>query len=80
MLRHILIYVISFVITLAIFSCQVSNGSLKMYAKAATWPNSSFPPGFGNFTTSAIHSINRTHLGMFEVRSKSGTSAISSRC
>jgi len=57
---------------------QVANGSLFMFARAASWPNTSFPPGYGNFTTSAVHSIDRTAHGMFEIKSRSGSSSISS--
>eukprot|EP00943_MAST-04B_sp_MAST-4B-sp1_P001217 g1217.t1 len=56
---------------------EVKNGFLTMYAKAAK-RNSSWPAGFDNFTTSAIHSFNRTSRGYFEVRSRSGSSSISS--
>ena len=56
---------------------EVENGFLTMYAKAAK-RNSSWPKGYDNFTTSAIHSIDRTSKGYFEVRSRSGSSSISS--
>ena len=55
----------------------VSNGSLKMYARSAK-RNSSWPKGFNNFTTSAIHSLDKTSKGYFEIRSRSGNSSISS--
>ena len=55
----------------------VSNGSLKLYAKKAN-RNATWPTGFDNYTTSAIHSINQTSKGYFEIRSKSGNSSISS--
>ena len=57
---------------------DVRNSKLTMRARAASWPNTSWPTGFGNFTTSAIHSINQTAHGYFEVRSRSGSSSISS--
>ena len=56
---------------------QVSNGTLKLYARAAT-RNASWPAGYDNYTTSAVHSLNRTSQGYFEIKAKSGNSSISS--
>jgi hypothetical protein len=55
----------------------VSDGSVKMYARSAK-RNDSWPKNFDNFTTSAIHSLDRTSEGYFEIRSRSGNSSISS--
>ena len=56
---------------------KVSNGSLKLFAKSAK-RNKSWPKGYDNYTTSAIHSINKISKGYFEIRAKSGNSSISS--
>jgi len=56
---------------------QLINGSLTLWARAAT-RNETWPPGYNNFTTSALHSVARTSNGYFELRSRSGSSAISS--
>ncbi len=37
---------------------------LTMRARAAAWPNASWPAGFGIFSTAAIHSLDRTAHGM----------------
>ena len=55
----------------------VADGTLLLGARAAR-RNASWPAGFDNFTTSAVHSVNRTAHGYFEVRSRSGSSCISS--
>ena len=56
---------------------RVEDGKLKMFAREAH-RNASWPLGFDNFTTSAIHSRSRTSQGYFEVQSRTGSSAISS--
>ncbi len=56
---------------------EVSGGSLKLHARAAR-RNNSWPAGYDNFTTSAVHSVARTAHGYFEVRSRSGNSSVSS--
>ena len=55
----------------------IHNGTLTMRARAAQ-RNVSWPPGYDNFTTSAIHSVARTSHGYFEVRARSGSSSVSS--
>lgn len=55
----------------------VTNGTLQLWARAAR-RNSSWPPGFDNYTTSAVHSVATTARGYFEIRSRSGSSCISS--
>ena len=56
---------------------RVENGTLKLFAREAH-RNASWPEGFDNFTTAAIHSIAHTSQGYFEVKSRSGSSSISS--
>jgi len=56
---------------------QVSNGSLQLYARSAA-RNSSWPKGYDNYTTSAVHSIHQVARGYFEIRARSGNSSISS--
>ena len=55
----------------------VKDGQLQLWARAAR-RNASWPVGYDNFTTSALHSVDRTAHGYFEVRSQSGSSLISS--
>lgn len=53
------------------------DGELQLFARAAH-RNASWPQGFDNFTTSALHSVDRTAQGYYEIRSRSGSSLISS--
>jgi beta-glucanase (GH16 family) len=55
----------------------VENGSLQLWARAAK-RNDSWPAGYDNYTTSAIHSQAMIHQGYFEIRWRSGSSGISS--
>lgn len=55
----------------------LANGTLQLWAHGAH-RNASWPAGFDNFTTASMRSHNLTARGYFEVRSKSGNSAISS--
>jgi hypothetical protein len=55
----------------------VAGGSLQLWARAAR-RNASWPPGYDNFTTSAVHSLARARLGYYEIRWRSGSSGISS--
>lgn len=55
----------------------VSNGVLQLWARAAK-RNDSWPAGFDNYTTAALHSFARVREGFFEVRWRSGSSGISS--
>jgi beta-glucanase (GH16 family) len=55
----------------------VLDGSLQLWAHAAK-RNNSWPVGYDNYTTSAIHSLSKIRLGYFEIRWKSGSSGISS--
>lgn len=55
----------------------VQGGALQLWARSAH-RNSSWPPGYDNYTTSAIHSKATIHQGYFEIKWKSGSSAISS--
>ena len=56
---------------------KVANGSLTLLAQSGH-RNSSWPVGYDNYTTSALHSVDKTLHGYFEVRSRSGSSSISS--
>jgi beta-glucanase (GH16 family) len=55
----------------------VSDGKLQLWARQAR-RNDSWPEGFDNFTTAAVHSVARVREGLFEVRWRSGSSGISS--
>lgn len=55
----------------------VGGGTLQLWARAAR-RNSSWPAGYDNYTTSAVHSLATVHWGYFEIRWRSGSSAISS--
>ena len=55
----------------------VQDGTLQLWARAAR-RNSSWPAGFDNYTTAAIHSLAKQQLGFFEIRWRSGSSSISS--
>lgn len=55
----------------------VSNGSLQLWARAAK-RNDSWPAGFDNYTTSAVHSIATQHQGYFTIRWRTASSGISS--
>ena len=55
----------------------VGGGHLQLWARAAR-RNDSWPPGYDNYTTSAVHSIGRVRLGYLEIRWRSGSSGISS--
>ena len=55
----------------------VGGGHLQLWARAAK-RNASWPAGFDNFTTAAIHSRSTQRLGFFEIRWRSGSSGISS--
>ena len=55
----------------------VANGTLQLWARAAH-RNASWPTGYDNYTTAAIHSRAKTAHGYFEIRSRSGNSCISS--
>ena len=45
----------------------VADGTLQLWAQAAK-RNDSWPIGFDNYTTSAIHSFARVNQGYFEIR------------
>lgn len=55
----------------------VGGGHLQLWARAAR-RNASWPPGYDNYTTAAVHSLARQHHGFFEIRWRSGASGISS--
>lgn len=55
----------------------VADGTLQLWARAAR-RNASWPAGYDNYTTSAVHSLATARLGFFEIRWRSGSSAISS--
>jgi len=55
----------------------VRDGSLQLWARAAK-RNASWPAGYDNYTTSAIHSFAKQQQGFFEIRWRSGSSGISS--
>ena len=55
----------------------VTNGSLQLWAHAAK-RNDSWPAGYDNYTTAAVHSLAVVHEGFFEIRWRSGSSGISS--
>lgn len=57
---------------------MVGNGTLQMVARHATLNSSQAAGGFGNYTTSALHSTDKTDFGYFEVRSRSGSGMVSS--
>ena len=56
---------------------NVRHGSLTLLAQSGH-RNSSWPVGYDNYSTSALHSVDKTLHGYFEVRSRSGSSSISS--
>lgn len=56
---------------------KVANGSLQLWARAAK-RNSSWPAGFDNYTTAAVRSLASVKEGFFEIRWRSGSSAVSS--
>ena len=56
---------------------QVAGGQLQLWARAAR-RNASWPAGYDNYTTAAVHSLATQRLGYFEIRWRSGSSAISS--
>jgi hypothetical protein len=55
----------------------VGNGTLQLWARAAR-RNTSWPAGYDNYTTAAVHSLATVHEGYFEIRWRSGSSGISS--
>ena len=55
----------------------VEGGMLQLWARAAR-RNASWPPGYDNYTTAAVHSIAVQREGLFEIRWRSGSSGISS--
>lgn len=55
----------------------VGGGHLQLWARAAK-RNASWPAGFDNYTTAAIHSYATQQEGFFEIRWRSGSSGISS--
>lgn len=55
----------------------VGGGTLQLWARAAK-RNASWPAGYDNYTTAAIHSRATQREGFFEVRWRSGSSGISS--
>ena len=55
----------------------VGGGTLQLWARAAK-RNASWPPGYDNYTTAAVHSVATVEHGYFEIRWRSGSSAISS--
>lgn len=55
----------------------VADGMLQLWARAAR-RNASWPEGYDNYTTAAVHSVQRVRKGYFEIRWKSGSSGISS--
>jgi beta-glucanase (GH16 family) len=56
---------------------EVAGGSLQLWARAAR-RNASWPSGYDNYTTAAVHSLATQRLGFFEIRWRSGSSSISS--
>ena len=56
---------------------MVQNGTLQLWARPAR-RSASWPSGFDNYTTAAVHSLARVREGYFEVRWRSGSSGISS--
>ena len=54
---------------------NVRHGSLTLLAQSGH-RNSSWPVGYDNYSTSALHSVDKTLHGYFEVRSRSGSSSI----
>jgi len=56
----------------------VSNGNLQMWARPAQLNASLQAKGYNNFTTSAMQSLASTAHGLFSVRYRSGSSAVSS--
>ena len=55
----------------------VANGALQLWARSAK-RTATWPPGYDNYTTSAVHSLAHVRLGFFEIRWRSGSSGISS--
>jgi len=55
----------------------VGGGYLQLWARAAK-RNNSWPAGYDNYTTAAIHSFATQQQGFFEIRWRSGSSGISS--
>jgi beta-glucanase (GH16 family) len=55
----------------------VAGGQLQLWARSAR-RNASWPPGYDNYTTAAVHSMATQRLGYFEIRWRSGSSGISS--
>jgi beta-glucanase (GH16 family) len=55
----------------------VRDGALQLWARPAR-RNASWPEGFDNYTTAAVHSLARVREGYFEVRWRSGGSGVSS--
>ena len=53
------------------------NGTLELWARPAK-RNASWPQGFDNYTTAAVHSLFKIQKGYFEIRWRSGSSGISS--
>jgi hypothetical protein len=56
---------------------KLADGKLQLWARAAK-RNASWPAGFDNYTTSAVRSLHSVLGGYFEIRWRSGSSAISS--
>jgi hypothetical protein len=56
---------------------KLADGKLQLWARSAK-RNSSWPAGFDNYTTSAVRSLHSVRGGFFEIRWRSGSSAISS--
>jgi len=56
---------------------KVENGMLQLWAQGQR-RNDSWPEGYDNYTTAAIHSLKRIRHGYFETRWRSGSSGISS--
>jgi hypothetical protein len=54
----------------------VGGGALQLWARAAR-RNASWPSGYDNYTTSAVHSVARTRLGFLEIKWRSGSSGVS---
>ena len=55
----------------------VGGGRMQLWARA-TRRNGSWPAGYDNYTTAAVHSLARVRQGYFEIRWRSGSSSISS--
>jgi hypothetical protein len=55
----------------------VADGSLQLWARAKK-RNASWPAGYDNYTTAAVRSLASVNQGFFEIRWRSGSSAISS--